>query len=1554
MPLEPGGYAEKLGNRYEGRWCVRQLLRLVSEELVTVIVEPLGEDEPGVDLWVEHRDGSRQAQQCKHHDTPWSVADLNAHGVLRAARLHLDRDPSHEFALVSPTTSPVFGSLCDSARKSSGDPKQFYEHQVEAISEDRRNAYRQFCEYLRLNADDAADRAQAYGYLKRTFVECWPDSVTAREDLLGLANILVVGDPATVTALLGSFVQDNLRLRITAPDVWRQLSSHGLQPRALSSDTRILPAVEELRGQFAASIKDGLIAGAVIPRKETSSVIEAIRGGADVVLHGGPGRGKSGVLYELTQRFQAEKWVYLPVRLDRQEPGKTPQQFGQDLGLPESPVKCLEAVAGPQQAVLILDQLDAIRWTSRHSLNALEVCKSLIREAKGLRDLGKRIGVVLACRTYDLQNDPEIRTWLGEERAGERKPVHIEVAPLDEKVVAEVVQREGHAFPSLSKQQQEILRTPQHLAMWVRLVRSGCLPDFQNRVQLMRDFWESRVRELDCHDVSVTDGNVLLDTLVDHMESNGSVAAPRLLAENPALLDALCACGLLQLSGNHVTFSHQSYLDYQIATRVVRQIHREGGSVRDWLGGRERQSLFRREQLRQVMVLLHDESPRHFAGAVRDLLENRAGLTEIRFHLKHLVLETVGQSEDPDPDLLGYMGSLAEQEVWREHVLGTVFLAHPPFVRWLIESGTIARWLGSTEWRQPACWMLRSVSDQMPDMVADALAMYCRSDDEQQRAYALAGLCWRMEEDSDRMFDLRLELARRGTFRDSVEWKTLPPLRALRLLDAILSSWNVGDVSQAARGSRSGRASRCESWTPSDCEALERAARSLPQPAWELVVPHVCRLAPAEGAEPHELEPWLDGDRHGIRLGMECVPHGLVRLAVQAGRGLATEDGRAFWNRTAELRSHPSPVIQYLLVDTYAALPAGCADAAIQWLLADRSRLGVGTGVSEPEWMPAARLIEALSPLCGDAAFRLLEATITHYHAPNERRAARHWLATWKHGYFGDYWGRAQHFLLPALYPRRKSAATEGLIGVLARKFSGYPEDSFCRDARVHFGIVGSSLPNGAPERMSDKAWLALVANEDIPEDDGHWERRWRGEGWEESSVLQFSRNLESAASQSPERFARLALRFPEDVNSHYKAAILSGCQRTSPQVGSEEEKALWRPAPVELLAEVLNRFGRDDDRSYAMSLCRLIRDRAAENWPASVIDRLLDCAANHPDPDVGDVIAGNVGEGCDPAKPTIETLRIDALNRVRGAAAIAMGSLLRHHPELLPRFSETIAKLIRDRHPAVRIGALDACYPALWIDRDKAIAWFCEACNDDLRVAASPDAVDFFNCGIRTHCARLVPIVLAMLRSPRAEVAAEGAREVGARWLFYDHFSEKVTTCLREGTVPQRKGLARIAAQFVTKPEHFDRCAGIINVLKDDADHDIRRLVGSAFHEPDLLRMPEGASLASRFIGSRAFADDPTALIGGLEDYSGDFLPFKEIIFSMCEQFIGPLHQASRDPSGGVMWSMSRFLPMMMRLYEQATDRRDLETVNRCLDGWDAMFAKRVGVVQELAKVMD
>jgi hypothetical protein len=125
MGFEPGGRADKLGNRHEGRWVTKQLLRLLNEEIRSVTIEAIGDDEKGIDLWVEDTNGFRQAQQCKARNSSnefWPIRDLKARGIFDSIRFQLGRDSRHEFILVSGVPAKLFGDICDSARNSNGNP----------------------------------------------------------------------------------------------------------------------------------------------------------------------------------------------------------------------------------------------------------------------------------------------------------------------------------------------------------------------------------------------------------------------------------------------------------------------------------------------------------------------------------------------------------------------------------------------------------------------------------------------------------------------------------------------------------------------------------------------------------------------------------------------------------------------------------------------------------------------------------------------------------------------------------------------------------------------------------------------------------------------------------------------------------------------------------------------------------------------------------------------------------------------------------------------------------------------------------------------------------------------------------------------------------------------------------------------------------------------------------------------------------------------------------------------------------------------------------------
>ena len=1544
MLLEPGGHADKMGNRYEGRWVVSQLLRLLAEDLTRVQVEVVGDEERGVDLWVERPDGVRLAQQCKignGRNDRWSVADLASRGILGAMQMHLEANEQNEFVLITTLPSAVLQGICESARRSDGNPESFYEHQIQKLGDARRKVFGQYCERMGVDETSASDRARAYSFLRRTHIETWPAGISGYERLLGEAGMLVTGDPRATVALLADYAIEQLRKPLDAATVWSYLDSCKMHPRRVAQDLRVVPAIRELQQQFTASIEQDLIGGSLMPREATVEILRAIEDRAVVAVHGHPGQGKSGVLLEAFKKLTQDHVECLPIRLDRQIPRGTTRDFGSSLGLPESPVTCLVEAAAGRRSVLVLDQLDALRWTSHHSLEALEVCKALVREVRAQRDLGAEMSVILACRSYDIQNDPEIKKWLAAEKGRDDTLIEVAVGDLKSEDVQAAVANAGLDVGLLTQRQLEILASPQQLAMWLRIAASGGSLDFQSRVQLMREYWSSRTQEMVAAGADVASVQASLASIVDFMEQNASLTAPVAILRNAVEIDPLLSAGILRQAGVIVSFAHQSYLDFQIASRVVRDLYSTGRTLVEWLGALHEQSLFRREQLRQALCLMSEEGGTTFDTTIAAMLDS----DEVRFHLKHLCLEVVGQLESPSDALITALVSRANDAAWTDHVLATVFRGHPALIHPLIQRGIIAKWLSDETTCNAALWLLRSVAESLPDDVVTVLEPLADEDDWQARV--LNCLAWNAQDDSDSMFELRLRLARAGVFRDYVAWPELQPGRRLQLLEAALETSTPDSFRERLGAAR--RRSRFEHWTNDDLRALLDAARADPTEAWRLAIRQIRRLAPVVDEPFGALQQWLDSDKAQLRQGVEGVPHGLTRIALESGSILARTDGEACWDATAELRELESPVIENILVEAYALLPSSLANRAIEWLLQDTRRFGLGTGRHEPMWMPTRRLVEALSPFCDENVFDQLEEAIRSYHLPTEKRDAEYWLTTWKRGYYGDYWGRCQHFLLPALPDERCKTNTLLLVDVLARKYDQYPEERFLSSPSGIGGYVGSTLSDDLT-RISDDAWLGIVSNEEVPEEG--WTRRKQvgDDRVAESSIPQFARRLEHVAKRFPERFALLALEFPPNVHSRYKTAILDAMKATDSSNVPEEERGEWAPAPVDLLEEVLAKFSDEDSRDFASAFCWLISNRAEDVWSDAALERLMRFATDHPDPKPDALAVTDAGGDFRASKATPEGLLTNALNCVRGVAGRAIGSLLRAHPELLEKMTATLQGLCDDDHPAVRVAGIEACLPVLAIDKDLAMAYFQRACEKDPRVTATRSGAYFFNCGMESHSEILTPLIMQMVDSGLPEVSKEGAKEIAARCVFGSPFESKLRECL-DGSTPQRQGVAQVASYLVTKQEYFEACTPLVTQLMNDPDSVVRSELRRLVRSQELFKLPEGRDLIRQFVGSAAFLDDPTGLLYGLDEHTGDLIPFADVIFAAASQFVGPLLEASRGYSQAIVIDVGHMNRLLLRLYEQAVSTSATEIINRCLDAWDSMFKQRVGGANEVAK---
>ena len=57
MPLERGGRADKMGNRYEIKCIIYEMLKVLKEVNYSVVIEALGDDETGTDILITDLSG---------------------------------------------------------------------------------------------------------------------------------------------------------------------------------------------------------------------------------------------------------------------------------------------------------------------------------------------------------------------------------------------------------------------------------------------------------------------------------------------------------------------------------------------------------------------------------------------------------------------------------------------------------------------------------------------------------------------------------------------------------------------------------------------------------------------------------------------------------------------------------------------------------------------------------------------------------------------------------------------------------------------------------------------------------------------------------------------------------------------------------------------------------------------------------------------------------------------------------------------------------------------------------------------------------------------------------------------------------------------------------------------------------------------------------------------------------------------------------------------------------------------------------------------------------
>lgn len=1114
MSPRAGGEADKFGARYEvARWVVRLLLGILAGDAERVRLEPGDEVDGSIELEFV-RANVREVHQVKRQQagrTNWTLNDLEREGVLTSAASYVRA--GSKFVFVSTIPSHPLEELSDRARRS--DDASIFTTEM-LTSRDLRNGFETL--------------AGAWGSPEQTWrilreIEVRHDGeASLRETNLTIADFLIDAPASAAVSELASIAFDTIGRTLDAEVIWEELGARGLRAPATARRQASARAVASLTGAWVTSRRAELLEPEIL-RPATAEVVERLKSGSSpLLLAGHAGGGKSAVLLQVAEALAAESWPLLALRLDRLSSVPSADLLGRELGLEGSPVVALATLASGRSCVLLIDQLDAVSLISGRVPELFDVVTEMLHQVEAFPNMT----VVMSCRKFDLDHDHRLSRLLDRERSNV-----VEVETLPREQVESAVAAMGLDPTGLTPQQFELLSSPIHLVLLRSVADQVGATGFTSSRQLFDLYWAHKRRVCSQRNPRPRFEAVVY-SLVEYVTAHRQLSAPTSILDADGLVtdaEVLVSEHVLVQEGGRFAFFHESFFDYAFA----RHWGSSNRSLLEFLDSRD-QELFRRAQVRQVLLHLRDDESERFLEEVRTLLT----ASSVRFHIKQSILALLHGLHDPGPGESHLMASLLPREDLRPRV--RLALRSVAWFDALLRDGLLESWLSDEQQDRVefAVDLLSSAADARAGDVARLLWT--------QREHVMypAWLRWVVRvgsmERGRELFDLVLHGVRSGVWD---EQQHLLWMCAHRLADEapawsveLLRAWFCERPDSLRRDAQG----KVESLTSSDHslkELLRQTAEKAPHDFAVAFLPFLVQVVSGDtrggGGHHFSYRVW--------RAHIDDVEDAVLSAVRDSVRRLANDDGTRARRLLESIVSRDEEVLRHVLYEGLAAAGPTLADWAGR-ILVDEGNLRVGYSRS-PYWT-TRETINATAPHMSDGVFAELERTLLEYRPANEQRVEARRSR-----------GRARFVLMSALPEERLSERARRALGELRRKFD---RDTPPQPESAMVGVVRSPIALESARKMTDDQWRRAIGKYDDEGDS--WRFDLRGGAHELSQVL------ESVTKENPDRFARFGLGLDRGANP----ASLGDPQRARVYGGANRRRR--RICPDQTRGQ-LGRFGR-------------------------------------------------------------------------------------------------------------------------------------------------------------------------------------------------------------------------------------------------------------------------------------------------------------------------------------------------------------------------------------------
>ncbi len=1503
----PGGSAEKLGNRYEGWWTVKQFVRILHGQAESIHIEDPGVEKAEFTVVCSGRTELHQAKRS-HSNGKWTLASLAEPrvGVLQAIFSALSGSDSR-FVFVSGSSA---GDLAELAERASEAPSIEEFQSVFLEAKVWGNNFEKLKGYWK-----GADTAEAYEVLRRIEVRT-VDERGLQDEVQWSIQALFLANPQTVCSELRSIAQDSIHQTLTRDLILERLAQRGFWPRRLVKPESASTLIGEVTNRYLADARKKLIRKTLLPCAATKKLLgrldEEVWVGVSA-LTGKAGSGKTACVIEYVEALRARRIPVLVFRLDRLKPVSTAPDLGELLGLEESPALVLAAAAAGRKAVLVIDQLDAVSTASGRNSDLLYAVEEILAEARGL-GVRSELHVVLVCRSFDWENDHRLRRMLSEK---DRK---VDAHEFSAEEVKAVLLAEGYRAELFQSRQLDLLRHPQNLSLFLDAgFEAAKASPFRTAKDLFDHYWDNKRRAVTQRSAPLADQWMdVIELLCGEMTRTQQLSVPREKLDRfaPGYVLQMASEGVLTFDGQRYGFGHESFFDYCFARGFVTQRQ----AVLEFLSCSE-QHLFRRAQVRQVLTYLRDADPSRYCSEVGALL--REG--RIRAHIKDLVAALLFSVPDPgenewvvaEPWLTAEMGHIEDGRQDRDQLASLIwrhFFFSSSWFPIVDRHGLIQRWLDSENVNvlNTAVSYLNIHQRQFGDRVAELVEPKMGKGEEWQVRLRLL-MQWAEHANSRRFFEFFLKLIDDGTLDEargpiavnSTFWSMLHGLEKTRpaWFAEVLAHWLrrratliQGNPSEDGRPDWRGLFGH----DSSGAQLFRDAAAAAPSEFVQHVLPVVLQLTddavhPEEADAPRRDAIWPLMYKTQYETSETACLHALVAslqtIAIQQPEVLASV--------IADLRHQDGYTSNFLLLHVYVAGAARFADEAA--VLISEQPWRFRCGFSDSTYWAASEMIRAIVQHCRPESLALLEKAALDYCPRYEHTARGH-----------EQIGRASFALLSAIPGEFRSPSAQARFRELERKFNTPAEPP--RGIRVFH--VGSPIKKEATERMTDEQWLSAIAKY-AGEHDGP-----RFDDPEKGGASELARLLQEYAKKEGGRFARLSLRFPPGTNPVYLARTLDGLRQGV--------------VPIELKLAVCQKAFAEGREHCGMSIADVLGS-VDVRLPDDAVAMVAWLATESPDPEK-EMWREDAGNG----KPYYGGSILDyGINTTRGRAAEAVRDLVLRDVSYIPRFRVTLDRLVADMSVSVRACAASTLIAVARHDVPLALDLFERLVTSEDALMATHDMVRFIWRGLRDHFRRLRPHVERMLRSKDPKVGEAGARLASVAALYHEDATALANEALR-GEPWQRLGVAQVASHNIGEVDCRPSCEKYLRVLFQDTDLEVRREAASCFRELDGQPLTPYESLIGAFCDSTAYEADSFFLLHLLEQ-SHSLLP--GLTCAVCEKFLSRFGGEARDMRTHRAGDVHMVVTLVFRTYHQ---HQNDEWAPRCLDLIDRMCIEGIHDVRK------